>query len=123
MQKARKMRILWLSLGIFASVSAAAGTALLAWLSLSGHYVWAVLVGIITAHGYYGIPFYFSAMARTGADIAFVGAVTEGRLSVIDISNDTGYTEDAVHKRLSICVRRGYITGYTLTDTGLVKSE
>ncbi len=123
MKKAKKRRIIWLILGILASVSCAVGTVLLAWLSLAGHYVWAVVVGLVTAHGYYGIPFYFGAMARTRVDIAITEATLEGKLSYSEISDATGYTRDALGARLPLCIKRGYITGYTLIDDGLVKSE
>ncbi len=119
MKRARKMKVLWLSLGISSAVSAAVGTAALVWLLLSGQYVWAAVVGAITVHGFYGIPFYFAAMAGTRVDLALLSAVEGGTLSVQGISDATGYTEAAVKDRLAVCIRRGYITGYTLSDTGL----
>lgn len=123
MQKAKKRRLLWLILGIFSAVSAAGGTALLAYLSLSGEYAWAVLVALITAHGYYGIPFYFGAMARASADAAILAAVADEKLSVEEISAATGYTSEAVRSRLSRSLAKGYITGYTMNESGLEKNN
>lgn len=119
MKKANKMKILWLSLGIFSAVSAAVGTALVVWLCLGGEYVWAVVAGIFAVHGFYGIPFYFAALWRTRVDLSILVRVGEQVLSVEKIALDTGLTEAAVRARLAICIKRGYLVGYTLTEAGL----
>ena len=123
MDKARKMKIVWLSLGVFSAVSAAVGAVLLAWLLLSGEYIWGAVAGAFTVHGFYGIPFYFSALWRTRVDLLIMDKVDSKLLSFAEISDSTGFTIEAVKSRLAVCLKRGYLVGYVLTNTGLKVAE
>lgn len=64
MKKAKKMLRIWLILILFCTVSAIAGTAVLALLALKGIYIPMAIVIPLTAHGYWGFGFYVRAFYR-----------------------------------------------------------
>ncbi len=115
LDKAHKMSVLWLALGIFSIASAIVGTVLLAWFALSGWYVASVIVGIFTAHGYYGIPIYFRLYALTLREISCVRAVCDnGDMDITSVGDRVGLDLSEVKKRLLSAVRHGYAEGEIL---------
>ena len=111
MEKLVKRAQIWFVLGVLSVFSAVAGTPLFALAMLKGWYVAAVPIGILTAHGFYGIPLYFSANYRARVDISCIKAVVSlGGATVTDIASATGLTDKAAESRAHKCVSRGYLT-------------
>ncbi len=111
MDKMRTKARVLLVLGIFSIFSAVVGTPLLAWTMLKGWYMYGVPVAVFTAHGFYGMPLYFSARYRARVDLACIEAMSRMKsATVAELAEATGLTERAARARAQKCVKRGYLT-------------
>jgi hypothetical protein len=100
----------FLVLGIFSVISAVAGTPLLAWAMLKGWYACGVPLVVLVAHGFYGMPLYFSARYRARLDFACVEAMSRlKRATLGELAMATGLTDKAARTRALKCVKRGYL--------------
>ena len=101
MDSLRKKCVLWLSLGIFSVISATVGTVLLALAALDGLYFAVAILIVVVAHGFYGIPFYFTALMRTRADISTLSEYEAGNTTPKGVAEATGLTESAARDSIS----------------------
>ena len=117
MKKAKKRAHILLALGIFSIISAVAGTPLLAWVTLKGWYIATVLLSVVVAHGFYGIPFYLSARKRASYDIRCMDAISRlPGAGITELAREAGLTDKAAAARISKCVARGYVSTKTVGD-------
>ena len=119
MQKAKRERMTWLLVGILTSVSAVVAIPCIVFSALAGAYFWMAIAIAFTAHGFYGVTFYFLAFGRAGDRLRCVKAFDEGLRSIEAISAYTMLTPDATRDTLATCLKRELITGHYLTDLGL----
>ena len=121
MQRAKKEKTIWLVVGILTSVFGAAAIPCIILSALAGEYFWMAVAIAFTAHGFYGVTFYFLAFARAGDRLRCVKAFEEGLRSYDKISAYTLLTEEATKNLLAECLKKEFIVGYFLAKDGLVE--
>ena len=80
-------------------------------------FIWMLLyvpMGIciaLTAHGFYGCPFYFLNNAKLKACILMLRYIEENEnATVSDVSSAIGFKEDYVKKLLDYCVKKEFVS-------------
>ena len=120
MQRANNEKTIWLVAGILTSVFGVAAIPCIILSALAGEYFWMSVAMAFTAHGFYGVTFYFLAFARAGDRLRCVKAFEEGLRTLDKISAYTMLTMDATKQILAQCIKKEFIQGYYLGDDGLV---
>ena len=123
MQRAKKEKTIWLVVGILTSVFGISAIPCIILSALAGEYFWMAVAIAFTAHGFYGVTFYFLAFARAGERLRCVKAFDEGLRSYDKIGDYLLLNEQSTRKILAECLKKEFITGYYLGDEGLVEIE
>ena len=123
MQKAKNEKTLWLTVGILTAVFAVVAIPCIVFSALSGAYFWMAVAIAFTAHGFYGVTFYFLAFKRAGDRIRCVMAFEDGLRSIDKIGAYTMLTEEATRQVLGECLKKEFIRGYYLGEDRLLPIE
>ena len=110
MEKAKRMKLLWLCLAIFSSVSIAVGTPLLAYAALKGKYLLMSLLIAFVAHGFFTVAPYFIQLARERATLKLLPLVSkEGSISYRELASKCGLTAEGARLLTERAFKKGYI--------------
>lgn len=120
MERARKVRIIWLIVGIVASVLAALAIPAIVLSALNGEYLLMGVAIALVAHGMYGVTFYFLAFARAGDRLRCLSAVGDGLRSYSSVGAVAQLAPSAARETLATCLKRGYLRGFYLGTDGLL---
>ena len=119
--KSKKIRKIWLLVGIFTSVSAVVAIPVIVLSAVNKSYFLMAVAIALVAHGMYGVTFYFLAFARAGERLRVLRAVTEdGLRSYTSIGAAAGLTPTAARDALSTLLSRDYLRGFYLGSDGLL---
>ncbi len=124
MEKAVKIKKIWLITGIASAVLGVASIVGIVLFAINLLYVPMAISIALTAHAFYGCPFYFLAFGNARLCERAVSAVLEHGLRDIEsIAKFTmtkpNFTKTVVEK----CLIKGYFTGYMLDGDKLVRLE
>ena len=109
MEKLGKRRKLFLSVAIASVAVGALSIAGIIFFILKLWYFPMALCIAITAHGFYGAPFYFIEYSNLGCTAIILSEINGGESDIGKISEEAGITEQFASELLMRCRERGYL--------------
>ena len=109
MEKLEKRRKLFLSVAIASVVLGALSIAGIIFFILKLWYFPMALCIAITAHGFYGSPFYFIAYSNLGRSKIILSEISRGESDIGKIAKNAGVTEEFASELLARCRAHGYL--------------
>ena len=122
MEKLIKKRRLFRIIAIVSAVLGTVGIVMTAVFAYKLLYFPMALAILLVANGFYGTPFYVLAYANAKLRIKVVAAILGGADSISAVAEETGLKEQYAHRATLYCIDHGYLSGYTLSDSNVVKS-
>ncbi len=120
MKKAKKAWKIWLLVLLLTAVTGVGGIPGIIFSAVHEQYILMALCIALVAHAFYGTTFYALALANAGHDARVAGAVEQyGLCELPQIAAAASLQEGVAKQSLVRCLRKGYLTGYMLTDTGI----
>lgn len=124
MEKVLKTKKIWLAWGIASAVLGVASIVGIVLFAINLLYVPMAISIALTAHAFYGCPFYFLAFGNARLCERTVLAVSEHGLTDIEsIAKFTMTKPNFANAVVEKCLLKGYLTGYMLDGDRLVRLE
>lgn len=122
MKKAKKTWKIWFWVLLATAITGVGGIPGIIFSAIHDQYFLMALCIALVAHAFYGISFYALAMANAGHDVRVIGAVEQyGLCELQQIAAAASLPVETAKQSLQRCVRKGYLPGYQLTDTGIAR--
>lgn len=124
MEKVQKIKKIWLITGIASAVLGVASIVGIAVFAINLLYVPMAISIALTAHAFYGCPFYFLAFGNARLCERAVSAISEhGFTDIESIAKFTMTKPNFAKTVVEKCLLKGYLTGYMLDGDKLVCLE
>ena len=124
MDKAKRIKKIWLAVVIVTAVTAVAGLPALIVFAINDMMALMAVALVLFLHGFFGITFYALALSGASHDVRVVDAIDgQGLTNINDIAMCSalpiGSTADSIRR----CMKRGYIVGYIFDGNDLIPIE
>ena len=124
MEKVQKIKKIWLITGIASAVLGVASIVGIVVFAINLLYAPMAISIALTAHAFYGCPFYFLAFGNARlCERAVSAALEHGLTDIESIAKFTMTKPNFAKTIVEKCLLKGYLTGYMLDGDKLVRLE
>ena len=109
MKKAKRNKIIWLSLTLFSLLTGIPMAVFAVLLAFKLKYVLMSFCIAFALHGIWGAGFYYMAYSKTRTAIRLIDGIEQGKMGPEELSDYTGIRADAIERLVEKARKKGYI--------------